>query len=322
MTTSFLNQGEVSAYFADLAQRLEKLDPKPEIICVLARSGTSLLPYLIGHSVVDEATAIAIDVETGSDGQRKVIIDEGDAELVRGKRVLLMDGAVHSGSTLAMCVQHLLDCGAADVCSYALAIKRGASFIPSLFGIMLNDTDRLYYLLSPLPNNRLQTGSRPPFCGNLRKLEAADLTRPALVSGVGSMDRITWADRFYDSQVSDSRSTYLLQAGQTVVGFLTINQSRRNGFSIDEIVVDPEHQGFGYGGILLRFADTLARHSSHSAIHLMAIENKVPLYENLGYRALRDKPALHLPNSVGSEEKYTPMERPILYHVRTDMDQE
>ena len=59
----------------------------------------------------------------------------------------------------------------------------------------------------------------------------------------------------------------------------------------------------------------------YASIQLMAIESKVPLYEGIGYRALRDKATIQLPNADGQTETYIPMTRPILYHVRTDMDQ-
>ena len=186
---------------------------------------------------------------------------------------------------------------------------------------MVNDTDRVYFLLAPLPNNRLQTGSRPPFCGWIRKLDESDINRPALATTVPSLDRITWADRHFDAQASGERCSYLLESGRAIVGYLTISQSRRDGFHIDEVAVSPAHQGHGYGGILLRFADTLARHSGHGAIQLMAIEDKVPLYEKLGYRPLSDKPTIRLPNATGASETYIPMSRPILYHVKTEMDQ-
>ncbi|MDR1217501.1 MAG: ComF family protein, partial [Oscillospiraceae bacterium] len=44
-----------------------------------------------------------------------------DAELIEGKRVLLIDDIVTTGSTLAECARTLTDGGAASVCAAALA---------------------------------------------------------------------------------------------------------------------------------------------------------------------------------------------------------
>jgi hypothetical protein len=55
MVTSFLNHADVAGYIFDLAKRLEQLDPKPSVVCILARSGTALRPFLLRHPVIDGA---------------------------------------------------------------------------------------------------------------------------------------------------------------------------------------------------------------------------------------------------------------------------
>jgi GNAT superfamily N-acetyltransferase len=79
--------------------------------------------------------------------------------------------------------------------------------------------------------------------------------------------------------------------------------------TIDEIAVDGTQQGHGYGAVLMRFADTLARHANCTTIRLNGIAEKVPFYEGMGYTKLGRGSPLRL-----DDEVYWPMERPVMYH--------
>ena len=47
MVTTFLSPEEVRSYLCDLVGRLVRLDPQPEVIFAMARSGTRLLEELV-----------------------------------------------------------------------------------------------------------------------------------------------------------------------------------------------------------------------------------------------------------------------------------
>ena len=79
---------------------------------------------------------------------------------------------------------------------------------------------------------------------------------------------------------------------------------------IDEIVVDKNHHKKGYGSILLRLADTLARQSDCRFVRLNAIETRIEWYQGFGYEPSPGKRPLVL-----DSEKYIPMERQVLYHI-------
>lgn len=313
MVTHFLSEKDVRSYMADLRQRLESMAEMPEIFCLLTNSGTCLLRHLLpgteDNKSLDGILAMGIGIEK-TEGTTTVRMAPEDEALIPGKRVMLMDGAIHSGKTMADCHRHLTKLGAAAVCSYSLVVKRSTCYVPTFFGLMIGDPDRAYFLLDTIPNNRLDAGaSRSPYV-HLELLEESDVERPQLVSDLGSMDRITWGDRYYDIQNSTNRQTYLLKERDTVVGFLTLHTERKGMLTIEEVAVDREHKSKGYGGILLRFADTMARHSSCRSIRLNAITNKVELYRKFGYAEMAKKPL-----KLGSDEAFQPMTRPILYHI-------
>jgi len=214
---------------------------------------------------------------------------------------------------MSACAEYVLNNGAAELTSYSLVVKRSSSFIPTIWGLMTDETDRTYFLLDELPNSRLHAGAAGTLQPrvHLRRLEKSHVSRPPLVCGVKSIDRMTWGDRLYQMETSRGATcTYVLEQTSAVVGFLTVISEPRQ-LTIAEIVVDPLAQGAGYGGILMRFADTLARQADCSTVSLNAIEARVPWYKGRGYNVSHTKGVLEL-----EDERYQPMERQVLYHQR------
>jgi ribosomal protein S18 acetylase RimI-like enzyme len=230
-------------------------------------------------------------------------------KVLRGAPVLLFDGAVHSGNMMARCAREVLRHQPADLLTYSLTIKRGSAFIPILWGLMIEESDRAYFLLQRIPNNRMDAGNRPQPFVHLQKLNEEMVNDEPIRSGVKSIDRMTWADRLYQMQTTDSAAcTYLLKRGAESVGFLTLHFSAQVLF-IDEIVVKKEDRGQGYAGILLRLGETMARQAGCRSIRLNAIEKRKEVY--MGFKHLPLPGASTL--TLGSEQ-YHPLEKAVLYH--------
>lgn len=281
----------------------------------MTRSGTVLLREmheLLRVEFPDLARGFSV-ITADADDHGTVSFRHRDPGDIEGKHVFLFDGAIHSGAKMGNCVRQLLRSGAAGVCTYALVLKHGSLFIPTLWGISVADTDRAFFLLDTIPNNRLDAGPHqeaPPFV-HLRALGEGDLTLAPIVSGVASLDRVTWGDRYFDMQLDSERATYLLEIGTGIVGYLTVNRATRDTLQVDEIVVDQSARGGGYGGILLRFAETLARQGDARFVRLHAIEERLQFYEKHGYHPVPGAKSLRL-----DAEIYHLMERPVLYHLR------
>ena len=181
---------------------------------------------------------------------------------------------------------------------------------------MIDDTDRAFFLLDTIPNNRLDTGKggrAQPYV-HMRVLKAEDLNLPAVQTGVIGLDRVTWGDRQFNMRTTPGRTTYLLQSGREIVGYLTITLSDGGVFYIDEVAVDKNHQGQngkGYGPIMMRFADSLARHNDCRLVRLYAINDRIKFYEGHGYQVVQSVAPIPLDKNT-----YQLMERPILYHLR------
>lgn len=314
MKTYYLGREEVHGYLRDFVSRLREFQPMPTVWCPVTESGDDLLQALLEVVQVEcpelLETVRLLPIEVNDGGNAVHFVGESPEDVLPGQSVLLFDGAVHSGRMMGRCTAEVLRHGPAELCSYSLVIKRCSSFIPTLWGVMIEESDRAYFLLDEIPNNRMDAGSRPQPLVHLQKLSTEQLERPPILSGVPSIDRMTWGDRHFQMQTSTSGScTYLLERGRGMVGFLTLHFSDASSLSIDEVVVGEALRDHGYGGVLLRFAETMARHSECWSIRLNALRQRIPVYDGFGYRPIPGKEMLRL----GAEE-YQPMEKAVLYH--------
>lgn len=314
MNTHHIGREEVHAYLRDLVSRLREFQPVPTVWCPVTKSGDDLLRVLVEvvkadwPELLDTVRLLPIEVNEGGDAVH--FVGDRPEDLLPGQAVLLFDGAVHSGRMMSRCTAEVLRHGPAELCSYSLVIKRGSAFIPTLWGVMIDESDRAYFLLNKIPNNRMDAGKRGQPLVQLQKLSAVHLERPILVSGVASIDRMTWSDRHYQMQTTNSGAcTYLLERGQITVGFLTLHFSDADCLWLDEIVVGEVHRNQGYCGVLLRFAETVARHSECRSIRLNALQGRIPIYEGFRYEPIPGKDLLRL-----GDEEYQPMRKAVLYH--------
>lgn len=310
MVTHFLGHEEVRAFLRDLAGSILGFGLKTW--CPIGPSGNVLAETLLELEPSLKAGLAVVPV--GYDREsKKISLKSSNPELdFRGADVLVLDSSVHSGTTMQSVAKKIAEFGPQSVATYSLVLKRGASFVPSFWGVMIGDHDRAYFLLDKLPNNHLR--SKPPACG-LRKLTEVDLGSAPVVSGVASLDRITWGDRYYDMRLSENgRCTYLLETSHGVGGYLTISLRGAQKpaallLVIDEVVVAKSEQGKDYGSSLMRFAETLARHNCCSALTLWAIEDKVSFYEGASYSRV------HGEEMDLEGERYFLMNKKIIYHI-------
>lgn len=308
MKTIFVGHEEVRGYLRDL---LGRLNPTPTVWCPITQSGRALvgaLAKVVGElrpELLSTVRILKIDINA-SDDSIQFDSNEDAPEAIRGNSVLLLDGAIHSGSMISRCADAVIAHKPASLSSYALVVKRQSMFIPTCWGVMTDETDRAHFLLDDgIPNNRLHAGTgRPTQPVHIRRLDRRHASYPPLVSGVKSIDRVTWSDRLYGMETTEGLTTYLLKVGELVVGFLTV-QIASEYLTVAEIVSSP----LGYGGILMRFADTLARQSECKKVRLNAIKDRIEKYTEWRFEESPGRPSIRL-----DDEEYQPMERDVLYH--------
>lgn len=279
----YISKEQVQAHLRELASRLRDLGADaPSIWIPVGRSGARITNEM-AHVAPDIYASMRL-VPVHYDRPTSRVIADGGTSLseVRGKNVIICDAAVLSGASMLAVADEVRTYGPAATCSYSMVLKRGSRFIPSLWSVLIGDADRAYFLRDEAPNNRLS--KRSPYL-HIRKLAEADGAMPLLASGVPSIDRVTWADRYFAMATSHGRKhTYLLEVKNQTVGFVSLHIEPGEYIEVDEVVVLSKYQSQGYGGALLRWSETLARHHKCERMQLWGITDEVPKYEKLHYR--------------------------------------
>ncbi len=126
---------------------------------------------------------------------------------------------------------------------------------------------------------------------SLRPATAADVPRltELVQAGYGHyVERIGGPPRpltdDYAEVVRTQRVT-VAERGGAVAGLLVLGTDDE-GFFVDNVAVDPAHQGSGVGRALLEYAEAEARSAGFDSIYLMTHElmsENLELYERIGY---------------------------------------
>jgi GNAT superfamily N-acetyltransferase len=179
----------------------------------------------------------------------------------------------------------------------------------------VDDVDRAFFLLEEIPNHRLDAGGpklatkKKALNIHLRLLCESHLKKPPLVCGLGSMDRVTWGDRYFDMKAGDQRRcSYVLEQGDEILGYLTLTRAETGSLAVDEVAVDRKHHGKNLGAVLMRFADTMARQFDCRKVRLHAIKGKLDFYKGFGYVVVATGPLML------DDEEYWAMEKPVIYN--------
>lgn len=310
MKTIYLGREEVQAYARDFSERLASLGEEfPKIWCPIGKSGDHLA-RLIAAELPENLQAIVQIVPVFYDKTaRKSVLEDVDDQVVIASTtsVLVLDSSIHSGGSMLSVMRLLASMGKARLISYTLVIKRGAKFLPHYFGVVVGDHDRVLFLLSAIPNNRLFAGAGLPI-GFFRRIEPEDAKRTqySLDTGVVSLDKISWGDLYYDHRVN-GYDVIVVEDREKIAGFVKLRIKDGHTICIDVIANDKEYRGKGVGGALMRYAETIGRSHECRCVELWAIENQIEWYENFKFHSVGDA------IDTGGGEVYKLMRRPLLY---------
>jgi GNAT superfamily N-acetyltransferase len=313
LITHFLGAEEVAAYNRDFAIRLEKLGPNfPTHWFALGLSGRKVVDELIALLPDDLGGQIVLGLAYLDRSANEIrFSDKTTFDDVRldGKSILVLDAAVHSGRSMSKLIERLEGAGAKEILSYSLVLKRGSVVIPTYFGVVIDDTDRIYFDLPVIPNNRL---ANPAPTGVLRTVIDSDLERP--IAEVGPpFAGLTVGDLIYDRETHDAH-VYVFEYAGELVGFVSFRKLGATLF-VDAWYGAKRYAASGQkmkiGSALFRWTETWGRSARCQKIELWAYEPAFEVYEFMGF-----KPTEPDWRSLGGGQKYRVMEKKILYNIR------
>jgi len=306
MHTVYLSDQEVDAYLLDLVERLTALgDDAPSVLVGIGASGAILTRRLVTVAPqLGDREVLLVDYNRADD--RITYIKADPVAKLPGKRVLLIDGTVHSGNTLLRVMRDVEKHKPLALSSYALVVRRGARVIPNHFGVLVGDHDRALFLRRSFPNNRLK-----PY-GIWRKIAESDMTKPMISTGRDFIDREHWSDYWYEGRTDPRRQTYLYEVAGEICGFISFRMGDGSKIVVDNIGVDKSKQDCRVGGHLMRWAEHLARHGTCARMELWAIDDRVPWYQKMGYEVVPNE-ELQLEN-----DKFLLMTKKLLYNLPDD----
>jgi GNAT superfamily N-acetyltransferase len=308
--TYLLSDDVVRRYGLDFVSRLESLGPDiPKLWISLGISGDKIAQAIIEDSTSSPAMPEKIIRVSFDRNTKQVLVRDEDALPTESvEPVLVIDAAIHSGSSMRHVVDSLFSSGIKDILTYSLMVKKTSEFIPNYFGMVVEEHDRVFFQLEKYPNNRLR--KKRPF-GSLRAIRDEDVRREpsCLTTGVPSIDKTSLADLWFLAKTQNS-NVYVYEVDGKVVAFMEFKYQSYGKMTLELIANDNSVRGLGFGSILMRWAETFARSSKCLAIELWAIEGRVPWYKDCGF-----EPVFGENVDLGTE-KYQKMSRRILYNVK------
>lgn len=306
MITYHLGEAEVRSYAQDLAGRLAA-SALPDIWVPLGVSGSKFAQEVVEQ--LEEARREQfrlVRANWNRDTQEVQLQDEVNREALASGRVFVIDSAVHSGASMLAVCEHLAHLGAGDIVSYSLILKKGSCFVPTFFGLLIDDEDRAYFQLPVIPNNRLMKKKEP--VGYLRPIRESDATLPTMPVGVKSVET-SFGELLYETKARGMQ-VYLYIVRNDVCGFVCLSIRGRQAF-INSVAAHKGHRGKGIGPALVRWTETLARSSQCERIDLWAIGDRIEFYKEMGYSIVEDETFAY-----DGEAKYKRMQRKILYNTK------
>ncbi len=131
-----LDFDDIYNYAHQTAAKIKESDFQPDVIVGIARGGWIHARIQCDLLGVKELFSVKIDhwgVTATKDGKAKLTCPlTGD---VTGKKVLVVDDITDTGESLTMAVEHVKECGPAEVRSATLMHIAGSKFVPDFYGV-------------------------------------------------------------------------------------------------------------------------------------------------------------------------------------------
>lgn len=207
------------------------------------------------------------------------------------REVIVLDSSVHTGSSMRELCRVIQSAGPKWVSTFTFCLKRGAIFVPNYFGILIHDWDRALFWLDAIPVNRLDKNIYQKNI-QLRRFEKQtdfdDLDRSAILGEGYNVSEFNQKDH-----EGSSFFNYTCSVNNIVTGFLVFqwvdDKEQGVGCRIHRIRVTQDAKDLNTVLLLLRWAETCARHNRCSFIELRCADKKISHdLANMGFELVKE----------------------------------
>ena len=221
--------------------------------------------------------------------------------------VLVIDSAIHSGRSMQRLIVALKDAGTKRFLSYGLVLKNGSKLVPTYFGVVIDDKDRVFFELVEIPNNRLH--DKKPMLGVLRSL--SDRDADIKIGNVGApFEEICVGDLLYDKETRSSQ-VYGYEENGNLIGFISFRKQGQNLF-IDAIGTVVSERKKGIASAMMRWAETWGRSMKCTGVELWAYEGAIDdVYVKYSYEFVDGQW-----RTLGAGHRFKLMRKKLLYNIK------
>lgn len=262
-----------------LAKQIEKYytqDGKlilPDFIAV-GDSGEEIVRKLSNKLSKKEKDSLKIyNVETGEKGKS---IQELWME-VENRLVLICDGIVDTGKTLEKTRKYILSRNPKDVKTLSVILRNDSKLIPNFYAMAIDRNDEIFFGRKFYPIKFYPKG-------NIRAIDQSDSGKKLKLDDSpyisGCLD-----DYIYYTYTDINSRCYVIEDDikNNPAGIIFFKKTSQHEIFVDAIAVDANMRGNGFARSMLEFLDNYNKFNRIHKSRMLAVEDKVPLYEKFGY---------------------------------------
>jgi pyrimidine operon attenuation protein/uracil phosphoribosyltransferase len=294
MNDIFLSKATIVAYLEDLLSRLyeEENSPKPEVWGSIGTSGGEICSEMLNlasPALKQKIELVNIDLDRSKNGgisfsdpviKAQNLSEEVIKSSFFNKRVLLIDGLVHSGGTIKASYDAVKKYKPSILISYSTIVRDSSTFIPNYFSVLIGKYDHAWL---PFDNDKKLPNKRFAGFGCIRKINSEEDLNQKIPTATRATRFQTWQD--LDLNCRRFKYECLVYEKDNIIQAYVVfkEEEEKKELRIISLVVDTNYMGNVIPGNLLRWIETYSNAKHLHRILIWVTRAEFEFYQDLGY---------------------------------------
>jgi len=246
----------------------------PDFIAV-GDSGEEIVKKLSNKLSKKERDNLKIyNFETGEKGKsiQELLIE------VENRSVLICDGIVDTGKTLENTRKYIISRKPKDVKTLSVILRNDSKQIPNFYAMAIDRHDEIFF------NRKFYPIKFYPK-GNIRAIDQSDSGKELQLDDAPYISRCL-DDYIYYTYIDSNSKCYVIEEDtkNDPVGIIFFKKTSPHEIFVDAIAVATNMRGNGFARSMLEFLDNYNKFNKIHKCKMLAVEEKVPLYEKFEYK--------------------------------------